>query len=95
MSIAAEVPGDKKAAAERPTVTSRDDGEWQAAMTRDDLEAMLRLPRDGYWHFQVSHELVLEREYPCSACHSAQLPFSTVNDRANRLLQTNICTTCH
>jgi succinate dehydrogenase/fumarate reductase flavoprotein subunit len=95
MSIAAEVPGDKKAAAERPTVTSRDDGEWQAAMTRDDLEAMLSLPRDGYWHFQVSHELVLEREYPCSACHSAQLPFSTVNDRANRLLQTTICTTCH
>ena len=70
-------------------------GDWQETLTSKDLEAMLRQPRDGYWHFQVSHRLVLERGYACASCHSAQLPFSTVNDRAGRLLQTRVCTTCH
>jgi uncharacterized protein len=92
-SIAAEVSAVTKEVVEPPIATTRDD-DWQATMTPDDLEVMLSLPRDGYWHFQVSHELVLERSYPCSSCHSAQLPFSTVNDSA-RLLQTSVCTTCH
>ena len=70
-------------------------GEWQATLTSEHLEAMLAQPRDGYWHFQVSHQLVLEREYLCSSCHSAELPFATVNDRAGRLSQTRVCTTCH
>jgi len=93
-SIAAEVSDVTKESVEPPTATTRDD-DWQATMTPDDLEAMLSLPRDGYWHFQVSHELVLERDYLCTSCHSAQLPFSTVSDSASRLLQTSVCTTCH
>ena len=74
---------------------AQDIGDWQETLTSKDLEALLRKPRDGYWHFQVSHRLVLERSYSCASCHSAQLPFSTVNDRASRLLQTRVCTTCH
>jgi succinate dehydrogenase/fumarate reductase flavoprotein subunit len=95
MSIAAELSADKVVAAEQPLATAADTGAWQATMTPADLEAMLAVPRDGYWHFQVSHQLVIEREYSCSACHSAQLPFTPVDDRASRLLQSNVCTTCH
>ena len=95
MSIAAELSADRNAAAEQPIEIPADDGGWQATMTLADLEAMLSVPRDGYWHFQVSHELVIEREYTCSACHSARLPFSSIDDRASRLLQSNLCTTCH
>ena len=95
MSIAAELSADRNAAAEQPIEIPADDGGWQATMTLADLEAMLSVPRDGYWHFQVSHELVVEREYACSACHSTRLPFSSVDDRASRLLQSNLCTTCH
>ena len=69
--------------------------EWQATLTSEHLEAMLATPRDGYWHFQVSHELVLERAYRCASCHSSQLQFLTASDRASRLLQSEICTTCH
>ena len=78
-----------------PAAHTRDVGEWQATLTSKDLEALLSISRDGYWHFQVSHQLVLERNYECTSCHSAQLPFSSVSDRASRLLQTEVCTTCH
>jgi hypothetical protein len=71
------------------------DAVWQAGSTPADLELLLQQPRDGYWHFQVSHQLVVERDYSCTTCHSAQLPFSTVRDRASRLRQTEVCTTCH
>ena len=78
-----------------PTERAHFVDEWQATMTSEDLEALLGLPRDGYWHFQVSHRLVLERRYLCTRCHSQQLPFSNVSDRASRLRQTELCTTCH
>lgn len=78
-----------------PVEPSRNVGEWQPTLTSEGLEAMLAMQRDGYWHFQVSHQLVLERNYECTDCHSAQLPFAPVNDHASRLLQTEVCATCH
>lgn len=77
------------------TEDSRRVGDWQATMTAAALEELLSKPRDGYWHFEVSHQLVLERAYACSSCHSAELPFSTISDRAGRLVQTGVCTVCH
>jgi len=70
-------------------------GDWQATMTSADLEVVLSEPREGYWHFQVSHQLVLERGYACTSCHSAELPFATISDRQSRLIQSALCTTCH
>ena len=78
-----------------PISPSPDAGSWQAALDAEDLESILAEPRDGYWHFQVSHKLVLERGYQCTRCHSAQLPFSPVNDRQSLLAQTQVCTHCH
>jgi succinate dehydrogenase/fumarate reductase flavoprotein subunit len=70
-------------------------GQWQANLTARNLEAMLAHSRDGYWHFEMSHKLVLERGYECKRCHSAQLPFAPVNDRLGKLAQTEVCTNCH
>lgn len=78
-----------------PAEQTREVGEWQAMLTSKDLKALLSIPRDGYWHFQVSHQLVVERNYDCTSCHSAQLPFAPVIDRESRRLQTEVCTTCH
>ena len=94
-SIVAATAAQTKVPEILPAEHSRDVGEWQATMKAEHLEAMLSKPRDGYWHFQVSHELVLERGYQCASCHSSQLPLSMVSDRASRLLQTEICTICH
>lgn len=85
--------GNKKPAIE-PTLPP-DSGNWQAALTAGDLRSLLAESRDGYWHFQVSHHLVLERGYECARCHSAQLPFSPPNDRKSMLAQTETCTNCH
>lgn len=70
-------------------------GDWQATMTTTDLEVALSQSRDGYWHFQVSHQLVLERGYACTGCHSADLPFAAIGDRESRLIQSALCTRCH
>ena len=78
-----------------PAKHTHEVGEWQAKLTSNDLEAMLSVQRDGYWHFQVSHQLVVERNYDCTSCHSAQLPFAPVIDRESRRLQTEVCTSCH
>ena len=94
-SIVAATAAQTKVPEIPPAAHTRDVGDWQATLTSKDLEALLSIPRDGYWHFQVSHQLVLERNYECTSCHSAQLPFSSVSDRASRLLQTEVCTTCH
>jgi predicted oxidoreductase len=68
---------------------------WQAGLDAAALNALLAEPRDGYWHFQKSHQLVLEREYSCERCHSAQLPLAPVSDRAGLYAQTAVCTNCH
>jgi hypothetical protein len=78
-----------------PTERPNSAAAWQPTMTSGDLEVLLAEPRDGYWHFQVSHGLVLERQYICASCHSGQLPFSSLNDRSAIASQTRICTTCH
>jgi predicted oxidoreductase len=68
---------------------------WEASLTADTLRALLAEHRDGYWHFEMSHNMVLEREYECARCHSAQVPFMALSNRESRLAQTQVCTNCH
>lgn len=77
------------------SLATPDVGNWQAGMTTDDLESLLEVSREGYWHFQVAHRLVLERGYECARCHWAQAPFLPLNDRQSLLAQTKVCTQCH
>jgi predicted oxidoreductase len=94
-SIAAEYPEALPAAGSELSLQSVEPGAWHGALNATTLEAMLAVPRDGYWHFQMSHRLVLERNYPCTLCHSAQLPFAPVTDRASLMAQTQVCSNCH
>jgi predicted oxidoreductase len=84
----------EKPAIDSPVATSDADN-WQPTLTAADLKSLLAELRDGYWHFEVSHHLVLERGYECALCHSAQLPFTTPNDRRSLLAQTQVCSNCH
>lgn len=73
-----------------------DSDKWDSlALQADDLAELLSLPRDGYWHFQKSHEMVLEQEYQCAKCHSAELPFFPLNNRISKLAQLQVCSNCH
>ena len=78
-----------------PPVPMPDADAWQPALTADDLEGLLALERDGYWHFEISHELALERDYECALCHSAQVPFAPLDNRQSLLAQSQVCGSCH
>jgi len=66
-----------------------------APLSADQLQALLEHPRDGYWHFERVHGLVLERHYACNQCHSEQVPFAPAVTREQRLAQSATCDTCH
>ena len=98
MTIAAE----HEASNERLNIAARpadeplpDADTWRASLTAESLRALLATERDGYWHFQISHELVLERGYDCTMCHSAQVPFAALDNREHKIAQTNVCGNCH
>ncbi len=82
--------------APRPEPQGLPDAEsWEATMNADHLKALLTTEREGYWHFQISHDLALEREYDCVLCHSAQVPFHAVDNTESRLAQSQVCGNCH
>jgi hypothetical protein len=82
----------KAAVAEEPLP---DAAGWDATLTAEDLQALLAAGREGYWHFRVSHEMVLERRYECTRCHSPEVPFAPVNNRASKLALAELCSNCH
>jgi succinate dehydrogenase/fumarate reductase flavoprotein subunit len=69
--------------------------EWVPGLGVEQVQALLAEPRDGYWHFERVHNLVLERSYECEDCHSAELPFYRASSRAEKAAQTQVCDACH
>ncbi len=61
----------------------------------DVLQALINTRRPGYWHFEISHALVLERAYECSRCHNADSPMTPAISAAQMLTRLDTCTTCH
>lgn len=72
-----------------------DSSTWAASLSATELESLLATSREGYWHFETSHAMVLEREYECTQCHSAEMPFMPTNNRVSKLAQIEVCSTCH
>jgi succinate dehydrogenase/fumarate reductase flavoprotein subunit len=70
--------------------------DWLPTLGEEELSAMLEVSRDGYWHFERVHRLVLERDYDCANCHSAQIaPFYAATSRADKTAQAQVCDACH
>ncbi len=59
------------------------------------LPQLINAQRPGYWHFEVAHRIVVERDLDCTACHTPVWPTSPANSLAQRELQLNACSTCH
>ena len=77
-TIAAAHPG-RTAPASR--VVDQQTPTLPAAMSAETLRPMLARPRDGFWHFEKVHGIVLERKYTCTQCHVQPL--------------LDVCTNCH
>ena len=65
------------------------------SLTLQELSKVLQRPRPGYWHFETSHKMVLERDYECDLCHSELVPQREVRDKQGMLAQLNSCNVCH
>lgn len=76
-------------------LSADEDRRWAPNLDADDVQKMLAVSRDGYWHFERVHGLVLERNYPCSQCHSNRVPFASPASRMQMLAQAATCDTCH
>jgi predicted oxidoreductase len=61
-----------------------------------DLASLTKQSRQGYWHFERAHRVVLERSYQCAQCHTGiGAPDKPENHRVNRMTQINSCAYCH
>jgi len=60
-----------------------------------DLPKLVNAKRNGYWHFEHSHKIVLARKLNCTGCHAEMAPFRAESHRIDRHLQTNACQNCH
>lgn len=60
-----------------------------------DLTTLIEDHREGYWHFEQSHRVVLERDYGCDRCHSMSWPTGAALARTARLEQLESCMQCH
>jgi predicted oxidoreductase len=60
-----------------------------------DLDALLGHSRSGYWHFEVSHQLVAERKQRCEDCHQTGWQAQPAQGRAEQRVQLRSCARCH
>jgi flavocytochrome c len=65
------------------------------SVTPEILSGLVVAGRPGYWHFESAHQVVLERELDCTACHTPDWPTQAANPGAQQQLQLNSCATCH
>jgi predicted oxidoreductase len=75
--------------------TSPDEGRQAMTFSGKQLAELLADQRAGYWHFETSHALVLEKSLQCTECHSAIWPTGPAATETQRLTQLDSCTVCH
>jgi predicted oxidoreductase len=60
-----------------------------------DVTSLVKENRKGYWHFEKSHRVVLERELACLLCHAELAPYDENSHQMNQLALTASCASCH
>ena len=60
-----------------------------------DIDSLLENTRQGYWHFERSPRVVLERNLDCLECHRELAPYREANHLMNPRLLTRSCVICH
>lgn len=77
-----------------PDIAARD-RVTQRCMDCHDVESLVTEKRKGYWHFEKSHQLVIERKLACLQCHAELAPYDETNHIMNQLALTDSCASCH
>lgn len=64
-------------------------------LAEDHARNLIRRERRGYWHWDRSHEAVLERNLACTDCHSRDWPTLPAMTENQQLLKLATCMRCH
>ncbi len=78
--------------------TARTDGQGVNAwryLNADDLARLIKTPSPGYWHFEVTHRLVLEKDLDCNECHGPEWPTRQALFAQEKRAQLESCSRCH
>jgi len=67
----------------------------QRCVSCHDVKSDLANRRPGYWHFEQSHEIVLERGTDCRECHAELAPYREDDHLMNQQVLTTSCVRCH
>ena len=95
VALALGDPPDSAPAGNAAAQTQDSSASTTAGAGATDLPTLLARERPGYWHFQVSHTLLLERGDNCVDCHKSQWQPGPAMTREQRLVQLDSCTRCH
>lgn len=79
----------------QPKVASPLPTESSSCTDCHDVEALLEEPRPGFWHFEQSHRIVLDRKQNCLLCHAELAPYDETNHRIDARKLTSSCVGCH
>jgi len=60
-----------------------------------DVEALVEMPRPGFWHFEQSHQIVLDRKLNCLLCHAELAPYDEARHKMDAKKLTSSCVGCH
>lgn len=60
-----------------------------------DIQTLVTTPRPGYWHFEQSHQVVLDRKLNCLLCHSELAPYDAARHKMSPKRLTHSCVGCH
>jgi succinate dehydrogenase/fumarate reductase flavoprotein subunit len=63
--------------------------------TCHDIEKLVATHREGYWHFERVHQVVIENKYECVKCHAEMKPFRASDHKIDRVAQIENCASCH
>jgi succinate dehydrogenase/fumarate reductase flavoprotein subunit len=60
-----------------------------------DLPDLIANKREGYWHFEECHRIVLERQLNCLQCHAELAPYDEAAHQIQPDSLTSACIQCH
>jgi len=60
-----------------------------------DIPDLIANKREGYWHFEECHRVVLDRKLNCLQCHAELAPYDEAKHKIRPAALTSACVQCH
>jgi len=85
----------RRADSRKPASSPGEPEDAFSMMGADQVRRLLERRRTGYWHWERSHAIVLERGLSCTDCHSRDWPTVPAVTQKQSMRQLETCVRCH